>query len=117
MEGTALIGTDDTIPELLDVLGHDASPEVRERGGCSVAKSGMLTREQRMKAVPGLIEIAADPSEDQATQSWAFQALREITDEQIGNDVNAWQNWYDSHGPERTQQFHQQDQNQLLGNI
>jgi len=116
VEGTALIGTDDVVPELLEVLGHDASPEVRERGGCSLAKSGMFTREQRMQAVPGLIEIAADPSEDKTTQAWAFQALREITDEQIGNEVSAWRNWYDSHGRERIQQFHQQDQNQVLGN-
>ena len=69
-----------------------------------------------MKAVPGLIEIAADPSEDQPTQSWAFQALREITNESIGNDVSAWRSWYDAHGHERIQQFHQQDQSQLLGN-
>jgi HEAT repeat protein len=116
VEGTALIGTDDIIPDLLDVLRNDSSPEVRERGGCSLAKSGMLTRVQRMKAVPGLIEIAADPSEDPTTHSWAFQALREITNEPIANDVNAWKNWYDTHGSERTQQFHQQGQSQVLGN-
>jgi len=62
VEGTALIGSDDIIPDLLEVLHSDASLDVRERGGCSLAKSGMLTREQRMQAVPGLIEIAADPS-------------------------------------------------------
>jgi hypothetical protein len=116
VEGTALIGTDDTIPDLLDVLRNDPSLDVRERAGCSLAKSGMLTREQRMKAVPGLIEIAADPSEDPTTHSWAFQALREITNEPIANDVNAWRNWYDSHGSERTEQFRQQDQRQVLGN-
>jgi HEAT repeat protein len=115
-EGTALIGTEDTIPDLLDVLRNDPSQDVRERGGCSLAKSGMLTREQRMKAVPGLIEIAADPSEDSTTINWAFQALREITNAPIGNDVNAWRNWYGTHGAERVQQFHQQDQSQVLGN-
>src|SRR5215469_9079874 len=73
VEGTALIGSDDTIPELLEVLHSDASLDVRERGGCSLAKSGMLTREQRMQAVPGLIEIAADPAAGATTQGWAFQ--------------------------------------------
>lgn len=116
VEGTALIGTDDTIPDLLDVLRNDPSLDVRERGGCSLAKSGMLTREQRMQAVPGLIEIAADASEDATTRGWAFQALREITNEPIPNDVNAWRNWYESHGSERTEQFRRQDQSQILGN-
>ena len=116
VEGLALIGTDDIIPDLLDALGNDASHDVRERGGCGLAKSGMLTREQRMKAVPGLIEIADNPSEDALTHSWAFQALREITDGQIGNDVSAWRNWYSSHGTERSEQFRNQDQNEVRGN-
>ena len=116
VEGTALIGTDDAIPDLLDVLRNDPSLDVRERGGCSLAKSGMFTREQRMKAVPGLIDIAAEPSEDATTRGWAFQALREITNEPIGNDVNAWKNWYDAHAGERIQQFRKEDQSQVLGN-
>ena len=116
VEGLAHLGTDDTIPEFLEVLRSDASMNVRERAGCSLAKSGMLTREQRMKAVPGLIEIADDPSEDPTTRSWAFQALREITNEPLSNDVAAWRNWFSQHGDERSRQYHQQDQNQVLGN-
>ena len=115
VEGLAHIGTDDTIPDFLDVLRSDPSMNVRERAGCSLAKSGMLTREQRMKAVPGLIEIAADPAEDATTRSWAFQALREITNEPLGNDVAAWRNWFSQHGDERSRKF-QQDRNQMLGN-
>ena len=57
VEGLAHLGTDDTIKNFLDVFRNDPSLEVRERAGCSLAKSGMLTREQRMKAVPGLIEL------------------------------------------------------------
>jgi HEAT repeat protein len=116
VEGLAHIGTDDTIPDFLEVLRSDASMDVRERAGCSLAKSGMLTREQRMKAVPGLIEIAGDPGEDSTTRSWAFQALREITNEPLGDDVAAWRNWVSEHGEERSRQFHQQEQNQVLGN-
>ena len=38
-----------TIPikDFLDVFRNDPALEVRERAGCSLAKSGMLTREQR----------------------------------------------------------------------
>ncbi len=116
VEGLAHIGTDDTIPDFLDVLRNDPSLSVRERAGCSLAKSGMLTREQRMKAVPGLIEIADDPAVDSTARSWAFQALREITDEPLGNDVTAWRSWFSSHGSERTDQFRKADQSRVLGN-
>jgi len=91
------------------VLRNDPSMDVRERGGCSLAKSGMLTREQRMKAVPGLIELAADTSVNDVTRSWAFQALREIANEPLGNDAPAWRNWFSAHGTERANQFRQED--------
>src|SRR6266700_4083491 len=116
VEGLAHLGTDDTIPEFIDVLRNDPAMDVRERGGCSLAKSGMLTREQRMKAVPGLIELAADPSLNDTARNWAFQALREITNEPLGNDVSAWRNWFSAHGDERINQFRQEDKNQVLGN-
>ena len=116
VEGLAHLGTDDTIPEFIEVLRSDPAMDVRERGGCSLAKSGMLTREQRMKAVPGLIELAADPSLNDTARNWAFQALREIANEPLGNDVSAWRNWFSSHGTERTNQFRQEDKNQVLGN-
>ncbi len=116
IEGLAFLGSDDTIPDFLDVLRHDPSLNVRQRCGASLAKSGMLTREQRMQAVPGLIEIATDGSVDATTQGWAFQALREITAEPIGNDVVAWRSWFADHGPERVEQFRRADPNLVLGN-
>jgi HEAT repeat protein len=86
VEGLAHIGTDDTIKEFLDVLRNDPSMEVRERAGCSLAKSGMLSREQRMQAVPGLLELTDDPSLNATTRLWVYQALREITDENLPDD-------------------------------
>jgi hypothetical protein len=43
VEGLAHLGTDDTIKNFLDVFRNDPSLDVRERAGCSLAKSGMLT--------------------------------------------------------------------------
>ncbi len=116
VEGLAHIGSDDTIKDFLDVFRNDPSLEVRERAGCSLAKSGMLTREQRMLAVPGLIELAYDPSLDPTTRSWVYQALREITNEHIGNDPAAWKNWYTATGAKRREEFRQGDQWAVLGN-
>src|SRR5207249_5632996 len=39
VEGLAHIGTEETIKDFLDVLRNDASMDVRERAGCSLAKS------------------------------------------------------------------------------
>jgi hypothetical protein len=116
VEGLAHIGSDDTIKDFLDVFRNDPSLEVRERAGCSLAKSGMLTREQRMLAVPGLIGLAEDPSLDSTTRSWVYQALREITNEQLGNDPAAWQNWFSTQGAKRREQFRQGDPWAVLGN-
>ena len=105
VEGLAHIGTDDTIANFLDVFRNDPSLDVRERAGCSLAKSGMMTREQRMKAVPGLLDLTDDPSLDPTTRGWIYQALREITDETLPNDPGAWRTWFGAHGAERTRQF------------
>lgn len=116
VEGLAHIGSDDTIKDFLDVFRNDPSLDVRERAGCSLAKSGMLTREQRMLAVPGLIDLAYDPSLDATTRSWVYQALREITKEHIGNDPAAWKNWYDTAGAKRREDFRKAEQWSVLGN-
>jgi hypothetical protein len=89
---------------------------VRERAGCSLAKSGILTREQRMLAVPGLIDLAYDPSLDNTTRSWIYQALREITNEHLGNDPATWKNWYATEGTKRRQEFNQGERWSVLGN-
>lgn len=116
VEGLAHIGTDVTIKSFLDVLRNDPSLEVRERAGCSLAKSGMLTREQRMKAVPGLLELTDDASLDSTTRSWIYQALREITDTSLPNEAAAWRNWYASQGGATVRQIQQSEPWSVLGN-
>jgi len=116
IEGLAFIGTEDTIPIFLDILHHDASLNVRQRCGASLAKSGMLTHVQRMNAVPGLIDIAADTSMDTQTLGWVYEALHEITGENLTNDATTWRNWFNAHGSEKTQEFQRFDPNVVLGN-
>jgi len=116
VEGLAHMGSDETIKDFLDVLRNDPSMDVRERAGCSLAKSGMLTREQRMQAVPGLLALTDDPSLDATTRVWVYQALREITNENLPNDSATWRNWYSSKGAARTQEFRQADSWAVLGN-
>jgi len=97
VEGLAMLGTDDAIDPLLDRFAHDVSPRVRERAASSLAKSGMLTKDQRLAAVPDLLNFLDDDSLDSETRGWVYAALRVITGAALGNDANAWRNWWAHH--------------------
>ena len=94
INGLALLGTENTIAPLLEIFHSDPSYDVRERAACNLADSGMLSRELRKTAVPELVRFSQDPNLDQTTKKWVYQALREITQQQIGNDSSAWLGWF-----------------------
>ena len=100
VESLSYLGTDETIDPLLDVFRNDPSPNIRERAACGLAQSGMLSEKQRRTAVPKLLDFAEDPSLDAATKSWVFQALRDITGQNLPHDAAAWRNWYNSGNPQ-----------------
>jgi hypothetical protein len=102
------IGNDDTVPDLVEAFHHDASFRVRiDGGGCGLAHCGMLTRSQRMQAVPGLMEMVEDSKLDSETVKYGYRALREITDQTLGDDPRLWREWYAAHGAETTERFRQ----------
>lgn len=96
VEGLALSGSDQSIKPLLKSMHDDPSPQVRERAACSLAESGMFSTEQRMTAVPNLLNYTDDPALDQQTHAWAFHALADITHQRFGNDSSAWRRWFES---------------------
>ena len=96
VEGLAVAGSDQAIASLLSTMHNDPSPLVRESAACSLAESGMFTSEQRMTAVPQLLNYTDDPSLDAQTQGWAFQALGDITHQRLPRDSAAWRRWYES---------------------
>ena len=96
VEGLSLTGTATAVGPLLDVMHNDPSPAVRERAACSLAESGMLSHEQRLAAVPQLVNYTEDASLDSQTHAWAFQALGDITKARLPNDPAAWRDWYAS---------------------
>ncbi len=101
VEGLALVGTTPTIAPLLEAMRNDPSPAVRERAACSLAQSGMLSHEQRLIAVPQLINYSDDPALDSQTHAWAFQALGDITKQRLPNDSAAWRSWYQNNNLNR----------------
>lgn len=94
VEGLALLGIDATVDPLLDRFAHDPSARVRKRAGCNLAKTGMLTKEQRLSAVPELLNMFDDDALDSTTRSWVYGALRIITGAELGNDSSAWRQWW-----------------------
>src|SRR6267378_394869 len=97
IEGLSMLGIDETVAPLLEAFRSDPSPLVRERGGCGLAQSGMLTRQQRMRAVPELLKMTDDMTLDAATRSWVFQALHDITGASAGSEPSAWRTWWAQH--------------------
>ncbi len=96
VNGLALVGTDETIPMMLDRFRNDPSPVVQERAACALAESGMYTHEQRMTAAASLVSWLDDPLLSGQQRAWAFQALGDISGQNFGTDSAAWRNWYES---------------------
>jgi len=98
--GLGLLATDSSIAPLLESFRSDPSPNVREGAACALAQSGMFTQEQRLRAVPGLLQMMDDATLDPATRSWVFQALQDITGAGLGPHSPAWRDWW-SHNSRR----------------
>ena len=99
VEGLAMLGNDATIDPLLDRLAHDPSPRVRERAASSLGQSGLLTRQERLAAVPHLLNFADDDSLNTTTRELVYGTLRVITGAPLGNDAGAWREWWAHHDP------------------
>jgi hypothetical protein len=96
IDALALTGSDSTIPLLLGAMHGDSSPVIREEAAYAIAKSGMFTHEQRLSAVPQLLNFTDDPSLDTQTHAWAFQGLGDITGQHLPDDSTAWRSWYEN---------------------
>lgn len=101
IEGLSMLGNDATIDPLLTAMAHDASPRVRELAASSLGHAGMLTREERLAAVPTLLNFADDDSLNAATRELVYGTLRVITGAELGNDPHAWREWWANHDPAR----------------
>ena len=96
VDAVAILGAEDSVPALLEALHNDASWEVRKRAAAALAHGGLLIHDQRISALPALVQYTADPRLDPATRGLVFQTLRELTPEKLPDDAAAWQRWYAS---------------------
>jgi hypothetical protein len=86
-----ILGGQESILPLLDIAANDPELAVRERAFCELASSGTLQLNERYQAVADLFNIAADSTQSDQVQRWAFQALREITVTNLTDDLNLWE--------------------------
>lgn len=97
VEGLAMLGNAPAMNALLDILAHDPAPQIRQRAANGLSKSGLLTGEQRLTAVPHLLNLLDDDSLDDATQSLVCAALEAITGASFGKNSGAWRDWWAHH--------------------
>jgi hypothetical protein len=97
VEGLAMLGTRNSIEPLLSILTHDSAAEVRERAAVNLARSGMLSTELRMSAVPQLLNFLDDDSLNDQTHSLVSRTLEAITHASLGDDTEAWRGWWAHH--------------------
>jgi hypothetical protein len=115
VEGLRFLGKDEVLDELFISFTQDPSMNVRDRAGCNISDCGIFTRQQRMRMVPQLIDLAAKPDTTTQMRNWCFMALREITDENLPGDPVAWNRWYTDHGAERMAEFERLEWWQVRG--
>ncbi|MGH9736339.1 MAG: HEAT repeat domain-containing protein [Candidatus Acidiferrales bacterium] len=94
VEGLSYLGQQQSIPPLLNALRRDSSWSVQERAAGALGRSGTLTKQQRMSAVPALIEDVSDPSLSTRTQTLAYRALHDITGAHVQNTAAAWRMYW-----------------------
>jgi hypothetical protein len=106
----ANLGTDATVADLVAAFHHDRDSSVQiNGGGCGLAHCGMLTRAQRMLAIPGLLEMVEDKALHDGIRRYGYRALREITDETLPDDPKLWRDWYAAKGAETMEKFRKLD--------
>ena len=94
VEGLAMLANRQSIDALLDILAHDPAPQIRQRAANALSKSGLLTGEQRLMAVPQLLNLLDDDSLAASTEDLVVGTLEAITGTSFGRNALAWRDWW-----------------------
>ncbi len=108
VEGLAMLANSESIDALLDILAHDPAAQIRQRAASGLSKSGLLTGEQRLGAVPQLLNLLDDDSLDTATRGLVCATLEAITGASFGKNAAAWRDWWAHHDSREKHSTHHQ---------
>src|SRR2546429_4749217 len=92
-----MLGNHAAIDALLDILAHDPAPQIRERAANGLSKSGLLTGEQRLAAVPQVLNFLDDDSLHEATQNLVGATLEAIHRRSLGQKAGGRRGWWAHH--------------------
>lgn len=109
VEGLAMLGNGESVDALLDILAHDPAAQIRQRAANGLSQSGLMTGEQRLTAVPQLLNLLDDDSLDAPTQDLVCGTLEAITGASFGKNASAWRDWWahnDSRAKEKRSSRH-----------
>ncbi len=106
VEGLAMLGNRESIDALLDILARDPAAQIRQRAANALSRSGLFTGEQRLTAVPQLLNLIDDDSLDAPTQSLVGSTLEAITGASFGKNASAWRDWWAHHDSRETHPSH-----------
>ncbi len=115
VEGMRFLREETVLDELFTSFTEDPAPSVRDRAGCNISDCGIFTRQQRMRMVPKLLDLAMNPRTTGQMRSWTFLTLQEITDETLPADAIIWSRWYQEHGSEKMAEFERLEWWQVRG--
>ena len=115
VEGMRFLREENVLDELFASFTEDPAPSVRDRAGCNISDCGIFTRQQRMRMVPKLLDLAMNPRTTGQMRSWTFLTLQEITDETLPADAIIWSRWYQEHGSEKMAEFERLEWWQVRG--
>jgi len=97
VEGLAMLANGQSVDALLDILAHDPAAQIRQRAANGLSRSGLMTGEQRLTAVPQLLNLLDDDSLDAPTQELVCGTLEAITGASFGKNASAWRDWWAHH--------------------
>lgn len=102
-----MLGNGESIDALVDILAHDRAAQIRERAANGLSRSGLLTGEQRLSAVPELLNLLDDDALDESTRNLVGATLETITGASFGKNADAWRQWWAHHdSPEKHSSRH-----------
>lgn len=106
VEGLAMLANKESVDTLLDILAHDPATQIRQRAANALSRSGLLTGEQRLSAVPDLLNLLDDDSLDATTQGLVSSTLEAVTGASFGKNAAAWRDWWAHHDSRETHPAH-----------
>jgi len=89
------LGSEELVPYFFQIVRDPKKygPPARERAFCCLAQCGRYSPAQRVRMVPGLIEVYEN-ARDRQTRTWSMQALAHCAPTTQARSIDDWKKWW-----------------------